>query len=120
MSVLATVNEAVEIAFGAAGDLVQATTWRKTSFGAYDPATGTRAVVNSDVSIRAVEDTIKQSDFGRLGLSAKAVKLIIPAVDFTGGDPAHEDKLIHRGTLYTAKDCAFAGTKAVWEIHADV
>ncbi len=120
MSVLATVREAVEIAFSAAGDLVEATTWRKTVFGDYDPATGERATVNTDLTVRAVEETIKQGDFGRLGLSVKAVKLIIPAVDFTGGDPVHDDKLIHRGTLYTAKDCAFAGTKAVWEIHADV
>lgn len=120
MSLLATVMDAVEIAFAAAGDLVQSSTWRKTTFGAYDPAAGTRAVVDADITVRAIEDEIKQSDYGRLELSAKAVKLVIPAVDFTSGDPANEEKLIHRGITYTAKDCSFAGTKAVWEIHADV
>ena len=120
MSLTATVLAAVETAFAAAGDLVQSPTWRKPTYGAYDPAAGTRTVTNTDLTVRAIEDEVSQRDAERLKLSNKAVKLIIPAVDFTGGDPAFEDKVVHRGTVYTARECSFAGAKAVWEIHADV
>ena len=117
---LDVVTDAVEAAFEAAGDLVQSVTWRKQTAGAYNAASGVRAYTNTDVTVRAVEDEIRAGDFARLNLSAKAVKLVIPAVDFTGADPAHLDKLVHRSVTYTDKEAKFQGTKAVWEVFADV
>lgn len=120
MTMFATVQQAVEAAFAAAGDLIQAVTWRKQTLGAYNPATGEQPATNADTSVRAVEDEITAGDIQRLTLSHRAVKLVIPAVDFVTSDPVYQDKLVLRGTTYTAKECAFRGAKAVWEIFADV
>lgn len=120
MSLNALVTGAVETALSAAGDLVVGVTWRRQTLGAYNPANGQRAVTNVDVAVRAIEDKITAGEQARLELSARAVKLWIPAADFTGADPSHSDKLIHRGTTYTIKSATFQGTKALWEIHADI
>lgn len=120
MTTIAIITDAVEIAFQAAGDLVQSVTWRKVTLGDYDPTAGERSVTNADAKVRAIEDEITAGEFSRLSLSQRAVKLLIPAVDFKTGDPVFDDKLIHRGTVYTAKECKFVGAKALWEIFADV
>ena len=120
MSLANIIDDAVEVVFAAAGDLVQPVTWRKQAYGDYDATTGTRAVTNSDAAVRAIEDKVTAGDLARLQLSARSVKLLVPAMDFTGGDPVHDDKLMHRGTQHTARACAFHGTKAVWEILADI
>lgn len=123
MSTTDIIRNAVEVAFAAAGDFVQPVTWKKQTFGEYDPVTGTRAVTSKDVPMRAVEDKITASEYSRMELSQKAVHLIIPQVDFekaNASDPAFNEKLVHRGVTYTAKEVTFEGTKAVWDIFADV
>lgn len=122
MTMTEIARNAVEVAFSAAGDFVQSITWRKQSFGDYDATTGQRTVTNTDATLRAMEDKISTSEFARRKLSSRAVKLVVPAVDFENNsiEPTFEDKLIHRGTAYTVKDFEFSGTKAVWEVFADV
>lgn len=122
MTMTEITRNAVEVAFGAAGDFVQSVTWRKQTFGAYDPTLGTRAIVAADTPVRAIEDKVTAGDMARLSLSSKSVKLVVPAVDFENAsiEPAYEDKLVHRSITYTAKEAKFAGTKAVFEIFADV
>lgn len=120
MSLTAKLIAGVEAAFAAAGDLVQAVTWRKQVAVGYDPIAGVQSFTITETKVRAIEEDIKAGDYLRLGLSAKAVRLWIPATDFGAVDPAHDDKLVHRGVTYTLKACRFQGVKALWEVHADV
>jgi hypothetical protein len=120
MSLAQLLDDVVDAAFAVAGDLVQPVTWRKPAFGEYDATTGTRTVTNTDTPVRALEDKVTAGDIARLRLSARSVKLLIPAADFTAGDPVFQDQLIHRDTTYTARECTFQGTKALWEILADI
>jgi hypothetical protein len=122
MSLLAMTRAAVETAFGAAGDLVVSDTWRRAATASYSTEDGTPTATFDDRIVRAVEDKVSVSTANRLQLSASAVRLWIPAVDFEGTTeifPTLSDKVIHRGKTYRVRECAFAGTKALWEIHAD-
>lgn len=122
MTMTEIARNAVEVAFTAAGDFVQAATWRKQTFGAYDPTAGRRTVTVVDKTLRAVEEKVTTQEASKHGLSSKGVKLLIPAVDFENNsmEPAFEDKAVYRGVTYTVKFFEFSGTKAVWEVFADV
>lgn len=123
MTLTDTVKRAVDVAFTAAGDLVKDVTWRRQTFGEYDPVTGTRETSQSDTTVRAVQDEITASEYKSMGLSQKAVHVLIPQIDFERAgavDPAFDDKLIFNRTTYTAKSVKYEGAKAVWDIFADV
>jgi hypothetical protein len=125
MSLSVQARSAVEAAFAAAGDAIATVTWNRPSVGAYDAATGTRAVTETSLSVRAVEDKVQTTQATRLDLSDRAVRLWIPAVDFEGKgltteEPLVTDTFIHRAVTYRTRDRAFEGVKAIWEIHGDV
>lgn len=122
MSLVATTRAAVETAFAAAGDLIASVTWTRETIGAYDPATGTETVTTATRTVRAIEDKVDAMTATRLALTANAVRLFIPAVDFEAApaiDPIITDKLTHRGTVYTVRSAGFQGTKAIFEVYAD-
>lgn len=122
MSIQEIIANAVEVAFEAAGDMVQTVQWLKQEIGEYDPAAGEIAVETEQEIVRALEDKITVADYNRLSLSRRAVKLLVPAADFAKHEiePVFQDKLQHRGATYTVKECCFEGTRALWEIWADV
>lgn len=123
MSLVATTRAAVETAFAAAGDLIASITYTRETIGAYDPATGTESVTTATRTVRAIEDKVDAMTATRLALTANAVRLFIPAVDFEIPAPVIEpiitDKLTHRGTVYTVRSASFHGTKALFEVFAD-
>lgn len=126
MSLQATTRAAVEAAFAAAGDLIAAVAWRRLTTGAYDPATGSQTSGFTTRSVRAIEDKVSTATATRLELSASAVRLWIPAVDFETppsiipAEPAKGDQLQHRGKTFTIREATYQGAKALWEVHADV
>lgn len=61
MSLSATISAAVDAAFDAIGDLKQTVIVRKTTTGAYDPASGTlTSPSDADTNVEAVVDTYEQ------------------------------------------------------------
>lgn len=123
MTLAETVNEAVETAFAAAGDLVVESTWTRSTLGAYDPATGTRTKTDATRTVRCIEDKVSESTATRLELKSTAIRVWIPNADFATApaiDPAKGDKLTHRGTVYSVAAASFSGAKSLWEIHADI
>lgn len=124
MSMLATARAGVEAAFAAAGDLIASVTWERLTVGAYDTTSGSQTTSFSTVTVRAIEDKVSYTTATRLKLSASAIRIWVPAVDFEGVpvsfEPAIKDRLTHRGKVYTVSECQFEGAKALWEVHADV
>jgi hypothetical protein len=123
MSLLGMTRSTVEMAFAAAGDLIVSVTWRRAATTSYSTEDGTPTATFDDRAVRAIEDKVSVTTASRLRLSASAVRLWIPAADFEVAPeifPALTDTIIHRGTTYRVREWAYAGAKAIWEIHADV
>jgi hypothetical protein len=120
MGLSATVTKAVAAAFSAAGDLVASVTWRKRTFGAYDPATGVQATTNSDTTVSAIVSKVTKAEADRVDVSDRAIKLVIKGASLGAVVPAKDDLVIHGGVTYTVKEAAWAGTTDVWMIIADV
>lgn len=125
MSLVAQARSAVEIAFSAAGDAIVSVTWIRPSIGAYDTSTGVRSTSETTITVRSLEEKVSVTTATRLKLTARAIRLWIPAVDFedkglTGDAPLVGDKFTHRGTTYTCRERHFEGVQAIWEIHGDI
>jgi hypothetical protein len=120
MSLNALTAQAVETAFTVAGDAVAAVVWRKIESGDYDVENGVQGGREKTQAVRAVVGEFSAAEIAKAGLSAKAVRLYIPAVDFKQGDPVHDDKFTHDGILFTAKRAVWEGVKVLWEIWGDV
>lgn len=120
MSLTAITAESVEIAFAAAGDAVAAVSWSKATSGDYDVSTGQQGSSEIVQPVRAIVGKFSAAEIEKAGLSARAVRLYIPAVDFIKADPAHDDKFTHDGIVYTAKRSSWEGVKVLWDVWGDV
>lgn len=123
MSMKALTRSAVEVAFAAAGDLIASVAWQRPTSTGYNPASGKVSQKTAARSVRAVEDKVTLQTKEKLELSAHAVRLWIPIVDFEKTPaikPDITDQFIHRGILYRVRDVAFQGTDALAEVHGDI
>jgi hypothetical protein len=123
MSLTATVEDAVEQAFAAAGDLVVEGTWQRRTQGAYDPRLGVRAETVATRQVRIIKQSVSVDDVKSFELSEHALRLYIPGRDFAASpaiSPQRDDVVVLGGVTYTAKAAKFEVTEALWLIHADL
>jgi hypothetical protein len=123
MSLAATVEDAVEQAFAAVGDLVKVGQWQRRTLGAYDATLGARAETVATRDVRILPESVSVDDVKTLELSEHALRLYIPGRDFVADpaiEPKRDDRIVLDGLTYTAKAAKFEVTRALWLIHADL
>lgn len=98
MGLNADLAAAVDAAFAAADDLVTAMTIRRSTQGAYDQATGTQALTNTDYVTKGIM-TKNERGTGTQEGGRPSVRVVINSSDITVA-PKVNDHLITDGETY--------------------
>lgn len=99
-------------------------TLRRTTTGAYDPATGGASVTTADYTGSAFRDSYSRAEIDGTLIRADDTKLLLSPIQLDGTDlpePAAQDKIIFDGSEYsivTVRPWNYAGLAVGFEVQA--
>lgn len=114
MSLRATLTQAVDSAFGAAGDLVRLGSFVSKSGADYDPITDTYSPAVTTPNVRMIRTTVKAKEIEASAAQVEDSKFLVPAKDIEDIDANAQDYLVYNGGKYNIINVDLVPGGSLW------